>query len=924
MSKKGGENMAETIKGISVEISGDTTALSAALSDVNKSSRNIQSELKQVEKLLKLDPTNTELLAQRQQLLTNAVDKTREKLDRLKAAQEQVNEQFARGEISEGQYRAFQREVAATEQRLESFEDQLRSANPALQAFGTRAEEVGESFSNVGEKIKSAGEKMSVGVTAPIVAAGGVMLKGAIDAENAQGKLQASLGITADAAADLEAVAQAVWINGFGENIGEVNDTIITVRKNMGDLAEDEMQKVSEAAMTIATLFGADVADTTKTAGTLMKNFGMNSQEAMDLITVGFQKGGDYSGELLDTLNEYSPQFKSMGLSADQMMGILISGAQAGAFNLDKVGDSVKEFNIRAQDGSKTTADGFAAIGLNAQEMGAAIAKGGEDGQKAFTATVAALAAMKDPVQQNIAGTALFGTQWEDVRKNVITAMADGVKGVGDFKGASDSAATAMNANNPGLAITKALREVQLAIGPALLPLADIIKNTIAPAIKELADGFAKLDTKSQKVALAIAGIMAVIGPVLVVIGNLVKAVSTIVKVFSALVEFLAPIGTAIAATLGVPVEAVIAIVAALAAAAYLIITNWGPIKEFFSNLWTSIKTTIITAWGNITQFFSSVWTTITSTIAMAWEGIKVTISNGLNTILAFLQPALTFCQTIFQNAWDIIKNVVLGAVLLVMDIVIGDFTQLKSDLSNIWDNIKTALENIWNAIKGLAETSWNNLKSSVITICTSIINGAKEIWGGLLTWFNELPGKLQTIGSDMFTSMKNGVTNTISGVKSAIETGINSAISWIKSIPGDAVQWGGDIIQGIVRGIKNAASAVGDAVQGVAQDIRAFLHFSVPDKGPLVDYESWMPDFMSGLVRGIEENKYRVVNAMKGLAQGMTVNVNQASAQLQGGNTGPLLHADKIVIANDMDIRDLAYKLEFYRGQAAAARGGA
>jgi len=401
--------IAETVRGISVVISGETTALSASLASINTASRNIQGELSQVQRLLRLDPTNTTLLAQQQTLLSNAISTSREKLESLRVAQQQVQEQFARGEISEGQYRAFEREVASAEQQVQRFEQRLRDTQETSQTTAQRIQEIGEQAGKVGEKMKEVGENMSKYVTAPIVAAGGLMAKGAIDAEAATGKLQAQLGITAEEADKLGASAQNVWKTGFGEDINAASEAVKNVRLNMGDLAGKELEAVAQGALVISDVFEADVTDTTKAAGTMMKNFGIDGQAAMDLITVGFQKGGDYSGELLDTLNEYSPQFASMGMSADQMMGILIAGAQAGAFNLDKVGDSVKEFNIRAQDGSKTTAQGFAAIGLDAGKMGSAIAAGGDQAQQAFMATVAGLAAMKDPVQQNIAGTALFG-----------------------------------------------------------------------------------------------------------------------------------------------------------------------------------------------------------------------------------------------------------------------------------------------------------------------------------------------------------------------------------------------------------------------------------------------------------------------------------------------------------------------------------
>lgn len=692
-------DIAETIKGINILIGSDTTGLSKALSDVNKNARDIQSELRQVEKLLKLDPTNTELLAQKQKLLGDAVANSREKLDRLRAVQEQVNQQFARGEISEGQYRAFQREVAATEQELRRLQDRLEET-------GKASNKLGETLEKAGGKMKSAGEKMSLGLTAPIVAAGGAILKGAVDAENAQAKLQAALGATGEEAEELGNIAEAVWKNGFGENIAEVNGALVTVKQNM-QLAGEPLQEFTEGAMTLADVFGVDVQESTAAARVMVENFGISGQDALDLITVGFQQGGDFSGELLDTLREYSPQFATMGMSADQMLGILISGAQAGAWNLDKVGDAVKEFNIRAQDGSKTTAEGFAAIGLNAEQMGQAIAQGGEKGQQAFTATIAALAAMSDPVAQNTAGVALFGTQWEDVRLKVIMAMADGVKGIGDFQGATEEAARAAYDNNPGLALTMAMREMQAAIGPALLPLADVITNTVVPAVKSLAQWFKNLSPEGQKVVLVIAGIAAAIGPALVVIGSMAAGFSSVIGVVGKLAPQLAslvlgmgPVGIAIAAVV---------------AAGILLYKNWDTISAKAQELgvklgevWENIKNKVSDIWESITGFLSQTWAGIKETASQVWSGLKDFFQKwGDEILLVAAGPAgwaVLLGKKIAEN-WDSIKQTALNV-----------WTGIKTGIANIWTQItsatSTAVADLYNTVKSELENVWRYIKS--------------------------------------------------------------------------------------------------------------------------------------------------------------------------------------------------------------------
>lgn len=896
----------ETIKGISVVIGSDTTGLTTALADVNKASRGIQSELKQVEKLLKLDPTNTELLAQKQRLLTDAVANTSEKLNRLRAAQEQVNAQFARGEISAGQYRAFQREIAATEQQLSHYEGQINNTNEAVNNFGDTAQRNAEKLKSAGEKIKGVGEKMSVGITAPIVAAGGLMLKGAVDAENAQSKMQASLGITAEEAQKLGDVATDVWKNAFGESIEEVDEAIITIKKNMAGLADDELKSVTEGAMTIADVFGAEVADSTKAAGTMMKNFGISGQDALDLISVGFQKGGDYSGELLDTLNEYSPQFSAMGISADQMMGILIAGAQAGAFNLDKVGDAMKEFNIRAQDGSKSTAGGFEAIGLSTEQMGAAISKGGDDAQKAFMATVSALATMKDPLQQNAAGTALFGTQWEDVRSKVIIAMADGIKGIGEFKGATDSAAKAMYDNNPGAALTSAMRELQAAIGPALLPLADIIKNTIMPAVKEMVEGFKELSPTGQKVVLAITGIIAALGPLLMIIGPIVSVIGSLIGALGAVSLAMAggatgigilttafpALGAAIAVITG-PIGIAIAVIAALATAAYLIIKNWEPIKKFFGELWASITSSITEAWKGIKKYLVETWESIKSGISSAWDGIKNAIvgawsaisqgiTNAIGVITGVIQTGFVSVRSgvseiwegiknYFIGVWGVIKNIFLGAILLIMDLVTGDFERLSSDAQAIWNNLKEAFGQIWFGIEQAFKGALDAISGVLTLAWNTITNVIKTAWEAVKNYFGTLWDSIKTTAVGAWESFKLTISSITTTLISEIKSTWESILTWFTTLPNRLKQFAVDMFGAMKDGVTTTLPQV---VNSIINGIQSAIHWisDLPDK--MFDYGTNM---IQGLVDGIRSMIDRVRNVVSDVADGIKDKIRSA-----------------------------------------------
>lgn len=434
-----------------------------------------------------------------------------------------------------------------------------------------------------------------------------------------------------------------------------------------------------------------------------------------------------------------------------------------------------------------------------------------------------------------------------------------------------------------------------MVVASSMLPIAQEIMPKVMQAVQDLMqtikDHKAEIQQAIQNISEAFKSIGDIALPALKGLfelisqhGEATKAIMiglagafTAFKTASAIVGIGKTIGEAFSLIVSPAGLAVLAI-GAIVVIGYELYKHWDGIKAKAQELWTSITTTF----ENIKTSISDAWNAVVKSVTDVWENLKSTIKSGLDSILNFLQPALNFYQTVFQNAWDIIKNVVLGAVLIVLDIVTGNFTQLKSDLDNIWNNIKTALTNIWNAIKDVAKTAWDTLKTTVINLTNTIKTGITNKWDELLAWFMELPGKLQTIGSDMFTSMKNGVMSTISGVKDAVVNGINTAIEWIKALPGEAVQWGKDMIQGLIDGIKSMIGSVGSAVSNVANTIRSYLHFSVPDEGPLTDYESWMPDFMSGLAAGIEKNKGLVRSAIGSLTSDMSLGIKQINVTTQ------------------------------------------
>lgn len=381
------------------------------------------------------------------------------------------------------------------------------------------------------------------------------------------------------------------------------------------------------------------------------------------------------------------------------------------------------------------------------------------------------------------------------------------------------------------------------------------------------------------------------------------------------------------------PQQLIFVAIAAIATLAVVIIENWGPISAFFQNLWNTLQAgaKVLGTWfsgtflhyfedtwnnirafvGGIPAFFTNLWNVLTSGMTNLWNTISAVVKKMVQPLVqAILTPfsglqttftqIMSGVQNIFTGAFTILKNIILAPVLLICDLITGNFGKIGPDMQKIFTNLQNAIRQIWigiqqyfqgvlTAIATVFTGTWNGFVTTVTTIGNKIKTGIMTLWDSIIGWFRSLPATLMQIGANMFDSMRNGVGSTIYTVGDAVKTGIGQAVDWVKSLPVQALQWGKDIINGIVDGIKSAAKAVGDAVKGVAEDIRKFLHFSVPDEGPLADFSTWMPDMMKGLASGILENKSLVTAALLDLAGTMSLGLSATPvlAVSGGGATG-------------------------------------
>lgn len=354
------------------------------------------------------------------------LDKAQQEAD---AAMEAYSQTMASGTTDLG-------ELEAAAERAGHAAEALAEANGKA---SDATEELSKATEQASEEAEGAGKKGTdaIGAVAGALAAAGITAKLKEIAEavyelsdgfsEAEKTIVSATGATGRELDELMASSLDVYASSSAESLNDVAGGMMAVRTATG-LAGDALEEATDAALVLQNVMGYEVTESSRTASALMKNFGLTASEAYNLIVIGAQNGADKNSDLLDVLNEYSAQYAALGLSAEEFVSSLVDGAEAGVFSVDKVGDAVKEFNIRAKDGSDTTAEAFELLGMNADTMSARFAAGGETARTAFFEVVNALDSMSDPMEKNAAAVGLFGTMYEDLEASVLPVLA-GIEG---------------------------------------------------------------------------------------------------------------------------------------------------------------------------------------------------------------------------------------------------------------------------------------------------------------------------------------------------------------------------------------------------------------------------------------------------------------------------------------------------------------
>lgn len=767
------------LRGLTIEIGGDTSNLTDALRNVDGELSNLQSNLRTVNSALRLDPGNVDALAQRQALLTDAVAETAQRLEVLREAQRQADQAIADGvEVDEQAYRNLQSEIIRA---AASLADYQRQADNAGDTSRDAAEESEEGWTIVKDVIA---DLASQAIQAAIQAFSDLML----EAEAAFDLLQAKIGASDEAMRKYGDVARDVFKNGWGESLADVSDAIGIITNLLGDLDQAELTNVTENAMTLRDVFGWDIKESVRAANSLMDQFGITSDEAFNLMVQGAQRGLDQNDDLLDTINEYSVQFHDAGYSANDMFNMLANGADTGAWSVDKLGDAVKEMNIRMSDDTVSEAilENRDALKLTEGEaflLAQALYDGGEKGKAAMKTVLDGILAVENPTERYKLGVATFGTMWEDLGETTIQSLLT-------TKGGIDATTAAMSQvktdayDNLAASVTtlgrtlkdELLQPIVNAITPAIKGIVDWTinhMNIVKPIIIGVATAFGVLAG-----ALAISGIIATVqkamtllnatllaNPITLVVAAIAGLVAAFVTAYRNCETFRNIVNSALQAVWSVVQPIAASIGNALVQAWELAKVAWSYCAPFFTTIWNNVKVGVDFVKNQLVNAFQTAWTIIKS----VWAVASSYFQNVWNTIAGIFAVVKSVLSGDFQGAWDAIKGIVSGWA--------GYFQTVWNSIKNIFGAVvtffRTTFSNAWTAVKGVF-SNWGSF------------------FGGLWT---SIKDKFSSIGTNISNAIGGAVKSGINGVISSIERTINSgvglingAIGLINKIPGVSV----------------------------------------------------------------------------------------------------------------------------------------
>lgn len=957
--------MSSRIKGITIEIGGDTTKLSSALSGVNKELSNSASQLRDVNRLLKLDPNNVELLKQKQDLLNTSIKDTKDKIETLKTAQQQMDASGV--DKNSEQYRALQREIISAEQDLKSLEAQAVRSNSAVYAIG----QAGENLKKIGGAATAAGRAIAP-VSAAAAAAGTASVKTAADFDSSMSQVQATMGVAEDALYEFngETITGAELMEKLAGAAKEQGRTTAFSAKDAADalnylaLAGYSAEKQAAALPSVLTLAAAgnmDLAYASDLVTDSMSVLGMGTEQLDDFID-SMAKTASTSNTSVAQLGEAilvaGGQATLCGMNTNELntaLGVLANNGIKGSEGGTALRNTLKNLYTPTEK----AADAMASLGLETRDsegnlrsaeevlrdLGSRLDTMSEGDRVSWmakifdTRTIAPASALLKSVGADVSG---LGAE-------IIRSSMDFSNYGGDVEGAIEVVVAALKRQDEATEITSYLMsEFDMSAEDALtmvqLLSADISNNAAeweglmdgitncSGAAQQMAD--TQLDNLSGRLTILKSGLEGAaisIGEALmpkiervtekvqqavdwfnglgdsqkelvVNIGLVVAALAPALLIFGKISTGLGSFMTLLSAKI-IPfvTTTLIPAISGIAAPVLAAVAVVGVLAASFKAVYDNSAAFRERVGGAMEQV-QGIIGTAGQVIATALELLKGVIQKFVEAAQVFWDQWGANIMASAEAVWTMIFTIISTALTWIQDILNIVLAVLQGDWEGAWNGIQKLADDVWKGIGTVVKTAIETVKT-VISNTMEIIKGVwNTIWETIKSKVSEIWEGIKTTIAELLDGVKENIDN----VKTTIIDGVGEAVKFIEELPGKALTWGRDLIKNFIDGIKEKVGSLKDVVSGAADAVVDFLGFSEPEKGPLSDFHTFAPDMMQLYADGIRENMHLVTEQMEDLAGRMagTVTGPQRTADIRVQST---LLMDRKVLATAVN-EELGY----------------
>ncbi|MFM1524499.1 MULTISPECIES: phage tail tape measure protein [Helcococcus] len=802
--------MAGKIKGITIEIDGNTSKLSDKLKDVESKSKDTNKSLKDIEKSLKFHPGNTELVSQQQRKLKEAIENTKEKLNILKDADVKAKEQLANGKLGQDAYDELQREIIATEGALSSYNTRLDKSQKEQESLKTNTEALKDKLEESGKTTDDLADLMGDKFVDSLEKGEGSSkeVKKAIDklsesmdegSNEVEGMIQSFTEFNSvievfskvkDAAVAVFSKISEAWkeiddgldtivskTGASGEALDSMNNEFKDIyssmavdAKSVGDaigevntqfgFQGDELENASKILLKYSEINGVDVTNSTQLAKKAMDQFNLSNKDlsmVLDSVTKAGQDTGVSVDSLFDKVTAGAPTLTNLGLSFEESVVLLSRFEQGGLDSSKMLGFMTKAQAVAAKDGKSLT---------TVLE---------EFSNKAKTST--------DKTKLLEEANRLFGTKGGAV---MLKAIQEGKLGLEDLSKVVENSAgsvssTYENMQDPADKFTIAQNNLKL----ALAEVGTTIQESLAPAInfvvdiiQKLVEWFTSLDENTKTIIVTVTGLVAVITSIILVVGLISSALTTLGPIIASVKAAFIGFGTSLSSLFTfVAANPIVLIIAAIVAAIVLIIKNWDAVKEKTIEVWNSIveflnpiisgiKDFIINVFNGIKDVITSIFNGIKIIITSVFEGIKTGITIYINAIKTIITSVFNIIKTIVTSIWNGIKLVITSVLEGIKIGVTAYVNTIKNVITSVFNIVKSIVSNIWNSIKSIITIVLEGIKTGVTTAINSVKNIITNVFNGIKRTVSTIWNGIKTAITTPITAAKDAVKRIIDAIK--------------------------------------------------------------------------------------------------------------------------------------------------------------